>query len=523
MTLGCYVLADRAVVQVAVIGAVLLADAAQRRRPRRFVRDRGRARVQSHRGMELLESDERDGLVDGEYVRPLAAIALRARDRTWAACLVGVLASVSYGTGLAVWPALLVMGLAHDRSTKRARHGCLPAAVVGSVTSPCGRRATNGRRRSPGRCDSCVTAQVLGGVTVRFDAPDAEWTRVRRHRRRRLGVSSPSCVPWATREAAPWLGFMVFGVGGSATVAVGRADFILGLGSNRHASLGDDAIVGTVGLVAIGVRSALGAARGGPASGGRRWPRRRAVIGVVVAVTVSSPFDLERIECRGPAGRVRVNGVISASLAAPVTSWAGSRTVPDGIERLLESSGHVPFEGGSRFDCGHAGDRLDFDELDRSLPDGVRVMLIPGSRQVERAFQTSGWIDDPGGQIGCILVLDAAGDVVGAGTIGPVGEGYGPGRGLSRIRPDDYGSGFVMVRPVGTFDAAIVLVLDARPVGGHPFGSGGTSGARTSCRLSDHSRAGGRWRCHRSPGSAAPSSTSQAGRRVGRPLAVTIP
>ena len=391
----------------------------------------------------------------------VAAIVLRVRGRIWMACLVGGLASISYGTGLAVWPAIVVAGLATDRSTMNRRITTAVGAIV--VVGYLALRTTSDDRSptiaGPVRLVR-FTAQVLGGSLVRFDSPDAEW----------LGFALVAVGAWATfavvragrqREAAPWLGFAVFGVAASATVAAGRADFIIGLGSNRHASLGSIAILGVAGLVALAVRFVAGGVdRATERSAGAAIADACALAALVGAITFSSGSELDRIESeRVHQDRFAINVLLG--IAGGTREQMGRLdAVPDGIEELLESSGHVPFAGGHRFDCGRIGERLDVDDLARTVPDAVQVRLEPRTRRIERALLSSGWLEDPDGRVECILALDPAGNVVGAGTIGPADDGYGPDGGLDAGRPDGWSDGFVIVRPAGTNVESTVLVLD---------------------------------------------------------------
>ena len=128
--------------------------------------------------------------------------------------------------------------------------------------------------------------------------------------------------------------------------------------------------------------------------------------------------------------------------------------MPDGIEALLASSDHIPFNGHPGLDCGLAGDELDVDRLEADLPDDVDAQLAGTTLSLENAYLRAGWIRDPDDQVDCIVVVDEDGTVVGAGVIGPRQDGF-----ETAMAMPPGTDGFLTVQPRDADEARPYLVL----------------------------------------------------------------
>ena len=383
----------------------------------------------------------------------VAALVARWRGRAWSACGLGVLACLCYGTGLAVWPALLATGMLTDRRIRRQ----WPTAVVGLgvvVAYLAGRSSGDAQTdvATPGKLVR-YALEVMSAPLVPFDFGGAVWVGAAI-----LGAAVAVTVA-AIRlghgaSVAPWLGVSLYGATASFLVALGRADFVLGFGSNRHFSLGALTIVGAVGMLAtIGKRIV---ADEPPTSAVR--PIAGACVLAIVAggITATAWFadrsELDNIQHRYASQDRLAIGLLFRLVSGTREALGGFDQMPDGIEDLLDSNDHVPFRNES-FDCGLAGSSVDLDAVG-DLPDGVTAKLVRPARDVERSGVAAGWLRDPTDLVGCIVVLDGSGVVIGAGAIGPPDEGYGPSQGVPRGA-----DGFVTVQPNDTDDAIYLLVL----------------------------------------------------------------
>lgn len=183
----------------------------------------------------------------------LAAIVLRQHDRTWGAFALGVLATASYGTGMAVWPALVVIGI-----VRRPWRGLVEGAGAG--------RRLRGRELGadlqvnltieipfdPGQLLRDVATLLGFGVGI-----DGSAGRLVGYVA--LAVADP-LVAWAVARrveaATPWAGLTTYGVASCAFIVYGRPNF-LGGEPNRYQSLATLFWVGLVALLVHGYRGAV--------------------------------------------------------------------------------------------------------------------------------------------------------------------------------------------------------------------------------------------------------------------------
>lgn len=387
----------------------------------------------------------------------LAAIVARSRGRTWWACALGALACASYGTGLAVWPALLLLGWMLDREIRRQWPiAASAAAVVGGYWA----LRTSGGQAGPSIAGPRRVAEyfleVLGAGVVPYNSPHAGTWGTTVLVMLAAAVSAAILVRRLSL-AAPWIAIAVYGIGASMVVALGRARSFLPFGSNRHASLGSLAIIGTVGVWCTVLAS--------PAA--RRFAERRvhrlvlpfsaAALGVAVGVASAGldRYELDRV-VRGLGQQDRLALALRFDLAeGDRFPLGGFAPMPRELEELLASADHTPFSDSPGFECGLAGAPVPDELLLERLPDEVDARVVGEPQPGQTALYGAGWLRDPRSRVRCVVVLDRDLVVVGAGAVGRVDRGYGSG---AATPPGALG--FTTVRPIGTAVADTYLVLD---------------------------------------------------------------
>lgn len=385
----------------------------------------------------------------------LAAILARSRGRVWVACACGAAACASYGSALAVWPSLLVLGWLIDRRLRRQWPVAIAAAVVvGTYLVLRSDNAPQGRPLASPVVMGRFWLEVVGGSVVQFDSVHAAVVGGVVVSVVVIGVAG-SLVTNRRVEAAPWIAIALFGLGGSLVVAIGRAQPHWPMGSNRHASLGALAIIGALGMWCTALSS----------TAVRRFVEDRvheavlpAVVGLLgiaigLASTGFSRLELDRMSSR-VASQDQLALLLRFGLAEGNTvPLGGLAAMPDGIEGLLEASDHTPFSDDPGFDCGLAGTPIDEARFLDRLPSTVDARSLGALRTGQTALMGAGWIRDPRGEVACVVVLGDRREVIGAGAVGAAEAGYGA------VGMPPGSDGFVTVQPIGTDAARTYLVL----------------------------------------------------------------
>jgi hypothetical protein len=399
----------------------------------------------------------------------LIAIYLRSRDRDRSAFAVAVLAAVSYGTGIMVWPAMIVVGMC--RRPVRAYWREWPYAAAFVVTyvwyrfSGPGDSGTFSHPATILRSAVSVLGFVLGvngrpgdliGYLVLIGVPVLALYLVRS---RVGGVSA-------------WVGLATFGWLALIEISAGRLDIVAINAKNRYTSLAAIVWIGFAGLLILALHDIGPRLTKRTATGTTPSLTRLTSAGIAVVVAVPLLFGALT------AGRVDEQQMLdlNSSQERAEIAWRfgladntlfmlglfGSRT---NIESLLRSTGHYPFISSWNLDCGLYGRHLD--RVARSVEPPIRGAVlssgpavgIPGSVEITGHVITAK-------SIRCIIVANAQDVVVGAAAVG------GDAAGTGAHRPS--GTGFDALAKNGGSPYRIYVVLkgDATPLALGPASQG---------------------------------------------------
>ena len=337
----------------------------------------------------------------------ILAIHFASRERTVPAVVLAVLATITYGTGVLVWPAVVLIVWLRSRPLveKVAVSALAGLAVAAYVALRTEQVPTDTIRSIDVQELFLGTARILGRLAG-FHSNIVVVVGVG------LLVAVAVLVPLAVLrcrdQALPFAGLAVFGVLGAAQITYGRAGGLGGDGNlmaSRYTSLGAVTWIAAAALL-ISVLSTFEVGRW------RRW----VAIGVCVPlglVAASAPFrgHVEIDHSREQARRALHLSDAQRLKVSRDRRWFLMIEQPD-IDDRLERLGHHPFDGRWDADCGWLGREFDrpFEDSDRAasrfvvtgLPDGVRV-------NAEVPFAHSA--------LDCVLVLDDTGTVVGVGRV----------------------------------------------------------------------------------------------------------
>jgi hypothetical protein len=382
----------------------------------------------------------------------LLAIWAQLRLRHVLAVAFAALATMSYGTGLAVWPVLILVGLL---AGARPKH-LVPAFVTGVLATiwlqvqlaDIGKSAED---RPPVLVWAARGAEVIGA----FLFPGHRVTDIRVGEGLvAIGIVAALVVVyrWLRRSeeaatAAPWIGLVAYGAGMGLLVAAGRNTFLWTGTQGRYAAIGALTCLGVAGLV-LALLPRRGAAV--------RPIELGAIAGLgllCLVVLTGGHREVRSLEASyGPQDLLGV--ALETRIFDGSRIWLGNIQAMDapGVEDRLERAGH-DFHVEDDNDCGLLGSTVDRAELSSALPAGVRgetVRQEAGGRALPKGIVFDGWIE--GAAIDCALMIDPAGEVVGAGGHGLAREGYG-GIGATDVPGRVWFSG---VAP--TSDGAVVYV-----------------------------------------------------------------
>jgi hypothetical protein len=346
----------------------------------------------------------------------VGAVYLRAKDRSVLAFAGCVLAAVSYGTGIMVWPAVVVVGLARRPLRQAWRE--LPFVAGFAATYVWYRVAAEADPAPfPGVGSALEMTARLLVLPIAGDGRFAVW----------IGavaiVAIIGLVAWGvfvvrTPNAAAWAGVAVFGLLGTVELASGRTGIIdlFGL-PNRYASVPALAWIGLAGLVL----TATAAARARFREPGRSATVARA--GSVVAVAglaviallagVTGGAHVRAMQATATDQRMReVALVLGLADNSPYLAGFGRAGV---VTPVLRGASQYPFVDGWNLDCGLLDEPVDSRAPIADRPVGriskaSAAGALPGGVEVTGATGSDRPVD-------CIVVADDTGRVVGAGVI----------------------------------------------------------------------------------------------------------
>jgi hypothetical protein len=335
----------------------------------------------------------------------LAVLAVHRRWRGDVPLALGLagLATLSYGTGLMAWPAVLVVLVLQRRSARAV----LPVAAVWLVVAG----AYFGLAQSSRSADADLdlngvahrTVQVLGSV-VATDPDMAVATGLAAVIL--AGLLIERAVRLDRLAAAPWVALVVYTVLGAAMIGFARGAHGDDVGaSSRYASLSalcwcgllalavlvrpGDVRVLAAGLLAVGL-----AFVGGRASVAEvdEWNVTQDELAIAMRLDVSEGYP--KRDARWP------------------DLYADSTT-------LMQDIGHHPFSGSFQYDCGLLDETLSLPATPTSDEAGPRGRLddfLPSYNN--DSVRMHGWVVSPGEPVRCVLVVDADDRVVGMAVYG---------------------------------------------------------------------------------------------------------
>lgn len=371
----------------------------------------------------------------------LAALLAVQRGRAVSAVLLGLLASISYGTSFAVWPALAVVAWLRGQ---RRRNVIVPL-VVGAVVV-LGWLVLRGPQGGGGSSPTDDPAQaMLAGLSM-LGMP---WTGTEPGLALVAGVAGlavlvlhvPCCAePRARAASAPWWGLAVYAVGCAVMISGSRAAFGESAGlQSRYNSMAAALWIAVLVIVVAWPR----------------WPGARsiAVFATALATVALGAPTAQAVRDDGPTQQLLA---IAARVGAP-DAFTDRFPAPEQLIPRLRALGHYPFSPEFTLGCGDGtelGTRPDtarwrspsVGSSREPRPDGRDVQLNVEDDQVRGgARMLKGWAISGIERARCAVVLDGSGQVVGGGVVDlprPDAEAATPGI--------ESGLGYRAVAPAGS-------------------------------------------------------------------------
>jgi hypothetical protein len=392
----------------------------------------------------------------------VAALYSAHRGRVPFALALGLLACLCYGTGFAVWPALLVLLILH-------RSRWWPAAVgLGALCTLAWLVLLSGPSEQPsgaepqsiygavgtalttlgGLSSSSLTSEVplLVGALIVVVVGGAAADLLRRHRTPAQAVApaqtgEPGRPPGAESDTLwPWLALAVFAVASAMLVGLSRAGFQAG-GSGRYASI---AALGTAAAVTIVA-----------ARSGRSSTTVTAAGLAAVALVAGSAGARTAAEVRATYPYF---SLLAIAVRAEVPQTVPELPFEESVLPKLQALGAYPFDRRLDIGCGfRLGDGVDLTQVLRFPPRSA--LETTGSAGVvdavkqERGVRADGWAAFDGRRGECALVVDDSGLVVGGGVTGL------PRADLLQLDTDlDPALGWAVVAPATSYPAQVIFV-----------------------------------------------------------------
>ncbi|CAN5504712.1 hypothetical protein BH23ACT3_BH23ACT3_01330 [soil metagenome] len=338
----------------------------------------------------------------------VAAIALLVRERPVAAAAAGGLATLTYGTGLAVWPALALVVLL------RRRFGRGEAALVGvGMASIALQRLT----AEPGRSAfyDWSPISVVRSMAITLGGLFTDDTR--------LAVLIGLGIAAVGVAAIVRLGPLVTADGPLVLVAMMTfTSFGLVLFGISRSALGDATFTASR-YMAFAALFVLATSLLGLLAFGQSIGYRVLVMVVAVASLIASTSQTERFDAMTHAADL---SMVAAYMGAGVGVVPLYSKETDAAFRAV---GHIPFNGGFAHDCGLFGERLDPSLVSTDDPVAGEILerrqapthspfLQPVPVDEIPAFHISGSVI-PVNEVECLVIRDADSHVTGVGLLDP--------------------------------------------------------------------------------------------------------
>ncbi len=322
----------------------------------------------------------------------VVALLLQQRDRKVLSVGAAALASISYGTALAAWPAMAIAGLLrHGRRWQDQWLVWAGGAVAGGLYLRW--RLENPVRSASGEPMDIIRRSVLL-TTERFLPGRFQYATFT------LLVLVGAFALWTCRSrlsaTAPWVAMVVYGT--AATLMIARTRTIEdGADSSRYWSVSMWIWTGLFAVVVLATRG--------------RWWRPVVVVGLTVLILAKGTLTSYNLQVATENNDLLAIGVVAGIAAGNQIAGGSVDFLP--LAPKLRALGHYPFDGSFEHGCGLIGGRAEVEpEPPAGLEGGVQVSPMENSPGV---VHHRGAIEAPGLTIECVVVVDADGRVVGAG------------------------------------------------------------------------------------------------------------
>lgn len=376
----------------------------------------------------------------------ILAMILAARGRWWPAWAVGLLACASYGTGFAVWPALLVLALLRREAWWRR---LVPVGLGALVV-------ISWLLLKPSAEAGSAPASDVGTLLFQFVAVLGHlWTATEVGIAAVAGVAilaGYAMVATTAAGRAPhlrfWWALACYALLASAMIATARVDWGVNLGlASRYTSLSVLASLPLLVLV-VSVLRQRPAAR----------PSRLAILAVTVGLAgyaLGSPAAAA-IRTQGEDDQLQAIALRMGYDLAFLESLPAARE----LTPRLRAMGHYPFSDRFSLGCGdiELGSRLDLDKIRPLTGPGVGdpndpIGAVDEVEQKGNAAIVRGWAGGGAVPIQCALMVDGTGRVAGGGD-------YGRSRPdvAKAVRTVPASVGFAVIGPSAP-DCLVVIVL----------------------------------------------------------------
>lgn len=373
----------------------------------------------------------------------MATCLLRRRWAPFAAMPFAALATVTYGTGLMAWPAIVVAAWLQGASKRvmvvtTGTTGIALAVYFGFYEHP----ATSGgaeldpadmTRRVLRVLGSAVApdpaSQLAVGVVTVVVAAVVCWRAAERHR----------------HEAAPWIALVVYAVLGAAMIGLARSGALAGDPSRVHGRYSSLSALCWSGVVVLALLT---------------WRMDGRVVAATAAVAlfgfVAGATSVQEVENHWVAQEETAIAIRQGTSHG----YPPFSDIPDLYERprsVLQAIGHYPFTADFDPWCGLYGQVITATDLADS--GGGIAGTVDGFQRAynEQSVRVHGWVASPDDSVRCVVVVDDTMEVVGAGVYG-VERSDAVAAGVSDGRLD---VGFVAVATSGHRQYGVVVVLDS--------------------------------------------------------------
>jgi hypothetical protein len=364
----------------------------------------------------------------------VAAIFARFKDRTWLSAALGVAASITYATGLVVWPVLIIVGLLRDR--RWLPDWRIVVAAVFPIVFYLVRRPDRVGAFQVGPRELIKGALAIGGSIF---TESLSVMRVTTGLGALLGVGLIAVAVWKRNAAAvPWIGLLVYGGACLALISRGRLLFVRDTWfQSRYASLAALFWIGLFGLAAVVLRW--------------KWVVfLPAAALVVAAVTFNTPAVDEERQWWLKQDDLAAGLVLGL---ADDRSYAYAILGTLDVGPLLEQLGNYPFTDSYDADCGRLGTTYDADSIGNAS--SGRIESVRRMTKSEGIRIIAELPDETEAPIDCVVVGDADDEVVGIGTVGLGEQRTFVGMSTSSTDPGRLAA----IAPIGSSEYKVLLVL----------------------------------------------------------------